>query len=248
MELKNKVALVTGAAKNIGKSIARSLASEGAKVIVCDIDEKSAIRTAEEVRELGVEADVLICDVRDRETVYAEVKRLEEKLGRIDILVNNAGGSAALLNKISKFVDAEDSTLDFVIDVNVRGMMNFTKAVLPGMLERRCGRIINMSSIAAVVGLATRVDYSAAKGAVIGFTQALAIEVGYADVTVNCVSPGAIGRNGAQMKHMTFLGEDGRSGEPEHIAEAVTFLAKHDFITGQNIVVDGGRVLGPNGR
>ena len=106
------------------------------------------------------------------------------------------------------------------------------------------GHIINMASIAAITGLANRVDYSAAKAALIGMTKALAMEVGEYNVLINCVSPGAIERDGAKWEHMTYIGKNGRAGTPKNIAETVLFLASQDYITGENIVVDGGRTLG----
>ncbi len=248
MELTGKTALITGAGQNIGKSIALAFAEQGANVIICDINEAAAKSTMAEIQKLGVKCDIQICDVRDRKKVFSEVERLSKVFGGIDILVNNAGGSAALLGKITHFVDAEEETIDFVLDVNIKGTMNFIQAVLPQMMQRKQGKIINMASIAAVCGLQTRADYSAAKAAVIGLTQTLAMEVGQYDICVNCISPGAIEKNGQYLQHMTFMGEDGHSGSPDYIAEATVFLAKHDFITGQNLVVDGGRVLGPGSR
>lgn len=177
---------------------------------------------------------------------FSLVHSLEEKIGAVDILVNNAGGSAMLLNKLACFVDAEPETIDFVVDV--KGAMNCIQAVLKGMIEKRAGKIISISSIAALCGLFNRVDYAAAKAALIGMTRALAMEVGEYNICVNCVSPGAIARNGKVMKHMTFLGEEGRKGHPKDISDTILFLASQDFITGQNFVVDGGRTLGPGPR
>ena len=116
------------------------------------------------------------------------------------------------------------------------------------MIEQRYGKIINISSIAAVCGLMDRVDYSAAKAGLIGMAKALALEVGEYNICVNCVSPGAIARRGVPGEHCTHLGENGRGGMPKDIAETVLFLAQQDYITGENIVVDGGRSLGPSHR
>ena len=240
----NKTVMVTGAGANIGKEIAMSFAREGANVIVCDYKEENAIQTVEEIRALGAEAMPAVCDVRDRAKIFAYVEEAIKRFGKIDVLVNNAGGSAALLGKLSKFVDAEESTLDFVIDTNVKGAMHCTQAVLKSMIENNGGHIINMASIAAITGLAARVDYSAAKAALIGMSKALAMEVGEYNVLVNCVSPGAINRGGAKWEHMTYIGKTGRAGEPKNIADTVLFLASQDYITGENIVVDGGRTLG----
>jgi NAD(P)-dependent dehydrogenase (short-subunit alcohol dehydrogenase family) len=240
----NKTVMVTGAGANIGKEIALSFAREGANVIVCDYKEENAKATAEEVKALGVEAMTAVCDVRDREKIFAFVGEAIARFGKIDVLVNNAGGSAALLGKLTKFVDAEQSTLDFVIDTNLKGAMNCAQAVLKNMIENKSGHIINTASIAGVVGLIDRVDYSASKAALIGMSKALAMEVGEYNVLVNCVSPGAINRGGSKWQHMTYIGETGRAGDPKNIAETVLFLASQDYITGENIVVDGGRTLG----
>lgn len=243
-----KTVIVTGGGKNIGKQISLDFASEGANVVVCDYNEENANQTVAEIEAMGCSAMAAVCDVRDREKVFEYVNAAVEKYGSVDVLVNNAGGSAALINKLSNFVDAEPETLDFVIDTNVKGAMNFTQAVLKPMIKQESGKIINMSSIAAVCGLKERVDYSAAKAALIGMTKTLAMEVGEYNICVNCVSPGAIGRDGAHLENMTFLGKNGRSGVPKDISDTVLFLASQDFITGQNFVVDGGRTLGPGPR
>lgn len=244
----NKVVFITGAGKNIGRQIALDFAKTGASVIVCDYNEENAKSTAKEIEELGAEAFVAVCDVRDRDKIFEYTNEAIKKFGRIDVLVNNAGGSAWLLGKLSKFVDAEKDTLDFVIDTNVKGSMYCTQAVLPSMIENKYGKIINISSVAAVCGLSGRVDYSAAKAAMIGMTKALAMEVGEHNICVNCVSPGAIARDGIVQEHMTFLGENGHNGTPKDISDTVLFLASQDYITGQNIIVDGGRTLGPGAK
>lgn len=241
----SKTVMVTGAGRNIGREIALSFAKEGANVIVCDINSENALSVVGECEALGVSAMALVGDVRYREKIFQGVSEALEKFGKIDVLINNAGGSAGLIGKLSHFVDAEPETLDFVLDINIKGSMNCAQAVLPSMIENRYGKIINMSSIAAVSGIAYRVDYSAAKAALIGMARALAMEVGQYNICVNCISPGAIHRDGAKWSGMTFLGEDGHGGDPIEIAETAMFLAENNYITGQNIVVDGGRILGP---
>jgi NAD(P)-dependent dehydrogenase (short-subunit alcohol dehydrogenase family) len=243
-----RTAMVTGAGKNIGKEIALAFAKNGANVIVCDYNEENALKTCEEILALGVEAMIAVCDVRDREKIFDYVSEAIKRFGKIDFLVNNAGGSAALLHKLTRFVDAQQSTLDFVIDTNLKGSMHCAQAVLPSMIAQKYGKIINISSIAAICGLYDRVDYAAAKAGMIGMIKALAMEVGEFNICVNCVSPGAIERDGVNGEHMTYLGENGRAGTPKDIADAVLFLAYQDYITGENIVVDGGRTLGPSHR
>lgn len=247
-KFENKTVMVTGGGKNIGKEIALDFAKEGANVIVCDYDESNAKQTVMEIEAMGVSAMPVVCDVRDRDKIFEYVGEAIKKFGGIDVLVNNAGGSARLLGKLTRFVDAEPDTLDFVVDTNLKGAMHCTQAVLKQMIEQKAGKIINISSIAALCGLYDRVDYAAAKAALIGMTKALAMEVGEYNICVNCVSPGAIERNGYHMEHMTFLGETGHCGTPQDISDTVLFLASQDFITGQNFVVDGGRTLGPGHR
>ena len=243
-----RTAMVTGAGKNMGKEIALSFSKNGANVIVCDYNEEAAKETVEEIRALGVEAMLAVCDVRDREKIFAYVAEAVERFGKVDYLVNNAGGSAGLLKKLTRFVDAEQSTLDFVIDTNLKGAMHCAQAVLPSMIKQRYGKIINISSIAAVCGLYDRVDYAAAKAGMIGMVKALAMEVGEYNICVNAISPGAIARNGKRGVHMTYMGENGMGGTPKDIADTVLFLAYQDYITGENIIVDGGRTLGPSHR
>ncbi|MBE6738741.1 MAG: SDR family oxidoreductase [Ruminococcaceae bacterium] len=247
-DLKGFTAMITGAGKNIGKDVALAFAKEGANVIVCDYNEDNAKETAREIEMLGVEVMTAVCDVRDRDAIFTYVKQAEERFGKIDFLVNNAGGSAGLLNKLTRFVDAEPETLDFVLDVNIKGTFNCAQAVLRSMIENKYGKIINISSIAAICGLYDRVDYAAAKAAQIGMVKSLAMEVGEYNICVNCISPGAINRDGSRREHMTYLGENGHAGDPKDISDTVIFLAKNDYITGQNIIVDGGRTLGPGWR
>ncbi len=247
-QFEGRTVMVTGAGKNIGKEIALSFAREGANVVVCDYNAENANKTASEIEALGVGVMAAVCDVRDREKILAYVAEANARFGGVDILVNNAGGSAALLGKLTRFVDAAPETWDFVIDTNLKGAMYCTQAVLPRMIEKRYGKIINISSIAALCGLFDRVDYAAAKAGLIGMTKALAMEVGEFNICVNCISPGAIERGGVRREHMTFLGEKGHSGTPQDIAQTALFLATQDFVTGQNIAVDGGRTLGPGHR
>ena len=243
-----RTAMITGAGKNIGKEIALAFAREGANIVVCDLNEENTQNTVKEIEAMGVGAMAAVCDVRNREKINFLVAEAEKRFGGIDILVNNAGGSAGLLGKLTPFADAEPETIDFVLDVNIKGSFNCAHAVLKQMMQKRWGKIINISSIAAVCGLKKRTDYAAAKAAMIGMARALALEVGQYNICVNCVSPGAIARNGDSHGSMTHLGEDGRMGEPKDIADTVLFLAGQDYITGQNIVVDGGRSLGPSHR
>jgi len=243
-----RTAMVTGAGKNIGRAIAMDFAREGANVIVCDYNRENAEQTARDIEAMGGDAMLLVSDVRDREAIFAGAAAAIERFGKVDILVNNAGGSAGLLGKLTRFTDAEPETLDFVIDTNLKGSMNCTQAVVKSMIAQQWGKIISISSIAAVCGLYDRVDYAAAKAGLIGMTKALAMELGEYHICVNCVSPGAISRGGKPQEHMTFLGPNGTGGLPQDISDTVLFLASQDYITGQNFIVDGGRTLGPGHR
>ena len=244
MGLHNKTAIVTGAGGSIGRAIARRLASDGANVVVNDVKCEAAEKVAEEI---GGSAIGIGADVTKSDEVRAMVATTLERFGQVDILVNNAGGSAALLNKISHFKDADEEVWKWVIDLNLHGTMICIQAVLDHMIERRYGKIVNFASIAGVSGLVTRVDYSAAKGGIIALTKALAMEVGEYSINVNCVSPGAIARTpGAEWPEATWFG---RMGLPEEVAALTAFLVSDEasFITGENTLVDGGRTLGPRG-
>lgn len=247
--LRGKVALVTGAGKNIGESVALAFAREGCNLILHALHEESVQGTRKKVLEAcpNVNVAAFACDMRDRASFTEQYSCAVKKVGDSNIVVNNAGGSAALIRRLSKFVDSDFDVFDFVIDLNLKGTMLATKLALPHMIESRFGRIINIASIAGEVGIVDRVDYSAAKGGVIAMTKALAMEVGRHNITVNSVSPGAIERGGVGSSGMTFLGDDGHSGSPDEIANMVLFLAsdKAAFITGQDYAVDGGRTLGP---
>lgn len=162
---KGKTVMITGAGKNIGKEIALDFARNGANMIVCDYNREYAEHTEKEILQTGSEVMTAVCDVRDRAKIFEYVNCAINRFGKIDILVNNAGGSAGLLNKLTRFADAEESTIDFVIDTNIKGTFNCTQAVLKSMIKEKSGKIINLSSIAAICGLYDRVDYSASKAA-----------------------------------------------------------------------------------
>lgn len=246
-ELKDKVAIVTGAGLGIGRGIALSLAKNGVKVVVTDISDE-IFEVVKEIEASGSQGLAVKCDVTDREQVDDAVKRTLEKFGRIDILVNNAG-----IYPFKSFTEMTEEEWDKVMNVNVKGIFNFTKAVLPKMIEQKYGKIISTSSIAgSIVGYASLVHYSASKAAIFGFTKALALEVAQYGINVNTVCPGAIDTPGTrkglteeayvQVKKTIPLG---RWGQPEDIANVVVFLAsdKSSYITGQCIVADGGTTL-----
>jgi NAD(P)-dependent dehydrogenase (short-subunit alcohol dehydrogenase family) len=244
MRFTGKTAIVTGAARGIGRGIALRLAKEGANLAIIDLRGPAAEETAGEIKKLGGTAVAKQSDVRDSARIKEIVAELIDQFGSIDILVNNAGGPASFFGidglDNTPFIDSKQETWELILDVNLLGPMILTHAVLGSMIEGRKGKIINIGSVAGVTGLVKMVDYSAAKGGIIAMTKALAIELGEYNINVNCVSPGSIKTcSGAPPTYLK------RIGYPDDIANAVCFLASEeaDFITGQNYIVDGGRVL-----
>jgi NAD(P)-dependent dehydrogenase (short-subunit alcohol dehydrogenase family) len=241
MDLKDKVAIVTGAKQGIGLGIVKVLSGFGAKVVVSDIDQDACEKV---VRDLGIadHAIALACDVSDREQVDTLIKKTVEKYGKLDIIVNNAG-----IYPFIQFEKMTEADWDKVMNVNLKGIFNTTKSSLKVMNDG--SKIINISSIASFVGFEGLTHYCATKGALNSFTRALALELAPRKINVNNVAPGAIDTPGATgavdpstKKSMTEAIPWKRYGEPEDIANAVAFLASSlsDYITGQTIVVDGG--------
>jgi 2-hydroxycyclohexanecarboxyl-CoA dehydrogenase len=240
-----KTALVTGGASGIGAATARRLAAEGARVGVVDINEAGAKDVAAELDGFGC-----VVDVADAASVREGVAAVVSALGEIDVLVNNAG-----TDRFSYFVHTDEELWDFVLGVNLRGVLAVTHTVLPGMQERRSGAIVNVASEAGRVGSQGSAVYSAAKGGVIGFTKAIAREAARYRVRCNAVAPGPIetpllnaapamlGELGERLKKaMVDSTALGRSGEPEEVAAAIAFLAGEDasYVTGQTLNVSGG--------
>ena len=244
MRLEGKAAIVTGAAGRIGRAIASRFAREGASVVVSDVNEEKAAQVADEIKASGAAATAIAADVSKSQEVNRMVETALDQFGAIDILVNNAGGSAGLLKRLSLFHESEEEVWDWVLGLNLKGVLLCTRAVIGHMMERQRGKIVNIASIAGTVGIVERVDYSASKGGVISLTKALAMEVGPHGINVNCVSPGAIASGPSNLDKGTYLG---RTGRPEEVANLVLFLASDeaDNITGQNYIIDGGRSLGP---
>ena len=245
MLLKQKEAIVTGAAKGIGRGIAFALASEGCDVVVSDIDKTGCEKVAEELGRLGVKALAVKSDVSKKSEVAKLFKQTVKAFGRLDILVNNAG-----IFPFVSFAKMKEAEWDKVIDVNLKSVFLCSQEAAKIMPEG--GRIINISSIASFVGFEGLVHYCASKGGINSLIRALALELAPKNITVNAVAPGAIDTPGASQastkeskKQTLAMIPLARMGQPEDIANAVVFLAsgKAGYITGQTIVVDGGWTL-----
>ena len=246
MKLEGKVAIVTGAGGGIGRAVALRLAQEGADVVANDINMGTAKSTADEIKATGHKALAIKADVTKSKEVGEMFETALRELGKVDILVNVAGGSAR--EKASAFRDSEEETWDSVLGNNLKGTLICSRAVINHMIERGTGKIVNIASAAGVYGCTGVADYSAAKAGVIGFTRALASEVGEYGINVNSVAPGPIRTSGLlfypeEIVQATLAARIiKRMGEPDEIASAVLFLASDDanYITGQTLLVDGG--------
>ncbi|HLX38411.1 MAG TPA: 3-oxoacyl-ACP reductase family protein [Candidatus Binataceae bacterium] len=249
IRLKDKVAIVTGAAQGIGRAIAMRLAREGAKVAIADIDVDGATRTANEISAAGSEAIAVKLDVTRLQDAIDAADVVERELGPIEILVNNAGW-----DKLEPFVESEPETWDKVIAINYRGVLNLCKAIVPRMQQRKRGKIISISSDAGRVGSTGEAVYAGCKAAIVGFSKTLAREVARNGINVNVVCPGPTqtallktamaGREGvldAMAKGIPFR----RLGQPEDLAGAVAFFASpdSDYATGQVLSISGGLTM-----
>ena len=242
--LENKVPLVTGAGRGIGRAIAIALAKEGAEVVVnYNGSEERAKEVKQTIEENGGKASIYKCNVSDFEACEAMIKDIVKEHGRLDILINNAG-----ITKDGLIMKMKEEDFDSVLNVNLKGTFNTIRHSARQMLRQKSGKIINISSVSGILGNAGQANYAASKAGVIGLTKTMARELGSRGITVNAIAPGFV-----DTEMTGVLSEEirenacrqiilGRFGKPEDIANVAVFLAsdKADYITGQVISVDGG--------
>ena len=246
MNFKDKVTLVTGSARGIGKEIALSFAKEGSDIVICDVNLEAAIGTQKEIEALGRNSMALSVDVTKPDQVDEMVNKILDKFNKIDILVNNAG-----ITKDGLLIRMSESDWDAVINVNLKGTFNCTKSVSRVMLKNRSGKIVNIASIIGIIGNAGQANYSASKAGIIALTKTTAKELASRGICANAIAPGFI-----KTEMTAKLPEEiqdkmlaqiplARFGEPKDVANLSLFLASSDadYITGQVIVIDGGMVM-----
>ena len=247
-KLINRIAIVTGARRGMGRTHALELAKAGAKVVVSDISQEDCQKVVKEIEREGGKALALKCDISKRDEVEAMVKKTIEKFGKIDILVNNAG-----ILQFKPFLELTEEDWNKVLDVNLKGYFLCAQAVTREMVKQKSGVIINISSIAmgqVGVGFPNIIHYCASKGGIVAMTEALALELAPFNIRVNAVSPGAIDTpmiestkvNPQAMESTLARVPMHRVGKPEEVSKLVLFLASDDssYMTGSTIVVDGG--------
>lgn len=243
----NKVALITGGTRGIGRAIALKLSEKGYNIAISYINNnKKAQEVVDEIEKNNVKALAIKADVSKEEEVNNMMKVINKELGNIDVLVNNAG-----ITKDNLLIRMKTEDWDQVIDTNLRGVFLCTKAVARGMMKKRYGKIVNIASIVGISGNTGQGNYSASKAGVIGFTRSIAKELGSRGINVNVVAPGFIETDMTQVLEDNIKDEMlksiplNRAGKPEDVANLVVFLCseKADYITGQVIHVDGGMLI-----
>jgi len=252
-DLTGKIALVTGAASGIGEAIAFTFGRQGAFVYAADIDEANGQRVAAEIAGDGGRAAFLKLNVAEQKDCLSAVEVVQAEHGRLDILVNNAG-----LGHVGNILGTTVDDLDRLYAVNVRGMFDLTKAFIPGMIERKYGVIVNMSSVGGVAAVSDRIAYCTTKFAVVGFTKCLALDHALQGIRANCICPGRVETPFVKARLAEYPDPEkayrdmaatqamGRMGKPEEIAAAALYLASDEaaFVTGSALIIEGGFTVG----
>jgi 3-oxoacyl-[acyl-carrier protein] reductase len=242
--LRGKVALVTGGARSLGKQDCLTLAAEGCKIIILDMNGEGAAETAKEISAAGGAAGGYAVDITERAALTEVIRRAEGELGPVDICVNNAGW----IYTLGQLKDMNDEDWDLNLKINLTGTYNVTKAVFPGMRERKWGRVICMASIAGLMGGFGQTAYSTSKMGVVGFARSVALEGARYNVTSNVIAPGIIGPNAnlsPLYERMVKRVAMQKEGQPEDIANAIAFLCSERarYITGAVLTITGGMDL-----
>jgi NAD(P)-dependent dehydrogenase (short-subunit alcohol dehydrogenase family) len=253
--LTDRVAFVTGASSGIGREIAKVYAGAGAIVWVADIDETGGKQTVQEITDAGGMAHFVHCDVTNRDSIERAVQAAVSENERIDILVNNAG-----IGFVGSILDTPPEDYERIMNVNAKGVYNVTRAVLPLMLERKYGVIVNMASIASLIGVKDRFAYCASKGAVLTMTKAVALDYVDQGIRCNCICPTRIhtpfvdeylrknypGKEAEVFAQLSAYQPVGRMGKPEEVAYMALYLASDEaaMITGNAFPIDGGKLMG----
>ncbi len=246
MELKDKIAIITGSARGIGKAIAHKLAQNGATVVICDLKMDDVKPTVDEFKSEGLNAVGLEINVTDMKSVESLVDEVMNKFGRVDILVNNAG-----ITRDALIVRMDEADWDSVLSVNLKGTFNCTKCVAKIMMKQRSGKIVNIASIMGIIGNVGQANYSASKAGVIALTKTTAKELGRRGINVNAIAPGFIATKmtealpESQKEKIIEAIPLGCVGYPEDVANAVAFLVSDSarYITGHVLQVDGGLAM-----
>jgi len=244
--MENKVAVITGSGRGIGKAIALRLAQDKMNIVVCDIDDDSINTAVKQIEQTGVKAVAIKVDVTDSEQVTHLFDETMKAFGSVDVLVNNAG-----ITRDNLLIRMQESEWDAVISVNLKGSFNCLKSAAKIMMKQRSGKIVNLSSVVGVMGNVGQANYAASKGGLISLTKSAAKELAARNITVNAVAPGYIETEMTKNLHdnvkEAFLNliPLKRPGQPDDIANVVSFLVSPaaDYITGQVIHIDGGMVM-----
>lgn len=242
----NKVAIVTGSARGIGKAIALKLARDGYHVVISDILEEAAKETAKEIEALGVKSLVVVADVSKAEDAQRLIDETVQAFGQLDVLVNNAG-----ITRDNLAIRMSEAEWDSVLNINLKGTFLCSQAAAKVMMKKRSGRIVNIASVSGILGTAGQANYASSKAGVIALTKAFARELGARNITVNAIAPGYIATEMTEklpenvkeeyLKQIPLK----RAGTPEDVANVVAFLASDAaaYVTGTTIIVSGGLVM-----